>query len=76
MAVRYVKNLNMAYFKNLPYRTNVTYQKNFCMRTVPSSVARGEGRGAIALACRPKCKMEKKHYVFSTFETVLCTGVD
>ena len=42
--------------------------------TQKSSIARG---GAIAppLACQPKCRMGK-HYVFSTFETVLCTEVD
>ena len=27
MAVGYVQNLNIAYFKNLPRRTHVTYQK-------------------------------------------------
>ena len=47
--------------------------------TQNSSVARGTGgRGAIAfpLACRPKNAEWEKHYGFSTFETVLCTGVD
>ena len=29
ITVRYVQNLNMAYFRNLPYRTNVMYQKEF-----------------------------------------------
>ena len=33
--VQYVQNLNMAYFKNLSYRTNVTYQEQkYYMRTV------------------------------------------
>ena len=46
-----------------------------------SSVARGGrggGGGAIAPPIGMSTKMQngKKHHVFSTFETVLCSGVD
>ena len=46
-----------------------------------SSTARGGGGGAGELQPPPigmstKMQNEKKHYVFSTFETVKCTRVD
>ena len=42
-----------------------------------SSVARGGGGGAIAPHWHVEQNAEwEKHYVLSTFETVLCTGVD
>ena len=42
-----------------------------------SSVARGGAGGAIAPHWHVDQNAEwEKHYVFSTFETVLCTGVD
>ena len=42
----------------------------------PSSVARGGG-GAIAPHWHVDQNAEwEKHYIFSTFETVLCTGVN
>ena len=50
--------------------------------TGDSSVARGGG-GAIGMSTKmpPHWHVDQnaeweKHYVFSTFETVLCTGVD
>ena len=51
------------------------------LRVVYSSVARG-GRGGGAIAPPPphwhvdQNAEWEKHYVFGTFETVLCTGVD
>ena len=45
---------------------------------ITSSVARVGGGGARAPPIGMSTKMQngKKHYVFSTFENVLCTGVD
>ena len=44
-----------------------------------SSVARGGGRGgatAPPIGMSTKVQNGKKHHVFSTFETALCSGVD
>ena len=45
--------------------------------TPTSSVARGAGGGySPPIGMSTKMQNGKKHYVFSTFETVLCSGVD
>ena len=55
------------------------HKNTYRCRVVISSVARGGG-GAIAppppIGMSTKMQNGKKHYVFSTFETVLCSGVD
>ena len=59
----------------MPVQKNGSTGKfGYCKIAIGSSVAKGEA-SAPPLACRPKCRIRKKQ-VFSTFETVVCTGMD
>ena len=57
---------------------NLGFKSWLSVCNVGSSVARGGRGGAIAPPIGMSTKMQngKKHHVFSTFETVLCSGVD
>ena len=58
--------------------TQLSWFWKHCLLRMTSSVARGGAGGAIDPPIGMSTKMQngKKHHVFSTFETVLCSGVD